>query len=326
MDGNRKTTVRAAVLLLLILSLALAMLNCRPGPTSVRGAVLEQNTDPHKESPIIDVNVTAVSGSTQATTKTNAEGSFKIDLKRWIRPGEPIRLTFQKPGYRPIVLNDPVGDTLYVVRMVPMVPKVEVPLKQPQMGVSNVKVRYSTKTSAAVSVGSAVKVFEVVNSGNIPCNGQSRCSPDGKWKASLGALDMDAGEGNEFRNVRLSCIAGPCPFTRVESEDFKPGREIHASILGWSDTTTFLVEAEVYHPMSSEVIQESYSVIFGRRLNFSVPETAEGISIEADENGSTVIYPLGPSLCLSWANCTATTDGDYSKTYRCELKPEYTFH
>lgn len=325
MDSKRKPTLRAAILLLLISGFTLSLLNCRPGPTSLRGAVLEQNSDPHKESPIIDVNVTAVAGSTQAETRTNAEGSFRIDLKRWIRPGELIHLTFQKAGYRPIVLNEAIGDRLYVVRMLPMVPKVETPVKQPQVPLSNVKVRYSTKTSAAASVGSAVKVFEVVNTGNIPCKGQSPCSPDGKWKASLGNLDMDAGEGNEFRNIRLSCIAGPCPFTRVESGDFRPGREIHATILGWSDTTTFLVEAEVYRPMSSEVIQETYPVIFGRRLNFSVPETAEGISIETDENGATVIYPLGPSLCLSWANCTATTDGDYSKTYRCELKPEYTF-
>src|SRR5207245_4627380 len=71
---------------------------------------------------------------------------------------------------------------------------------------------------AAVNIGSAVQVFQIENKGNVPCNGQDPCSPDGKWKAAIGGASLDAGTGNEFRDARVSCIAGPCPFTKIESE------------------------------------------------------------------------------------------------------------
>ena len=77
----------------------------------------------------------------------------------------------------------------------------------------NVRVRYSVKTITEADVGSAVKTFEVANVGDVPCKGHHPCSPDGKWKAALSSASLDAGEGNEFRNARVSCIAGPCPFS-----------------------------------------------------------------------------------------------------------------
>ena len=46
---------------------------------------------------------------------------------------------------------------------------------------------------------------------------------------------------------------------------------------------------------------------------------------QADVAGETVIFPLGPALFLSWANCDATVGRDQTKVYRCELKPEYQF-
>jgi hypothetical protein len=64
----------------------------------------------------------------------------------------------------------------------------------------------------------------------------------------------------------------------------------------WSDTTTFLLEAEVVHPMTSDKVRETYPVIFGRALNFSLPAAAEGPSIEAEIDGEAIIFPLGPSL------------------------------
>ena len=45
----------------------------------------------------------------------------------------------------------------------------------------------------------------------------------------------------------------------------------------------------------------------------------------ADVASETVIFPLGPALFLSWANCDATVGRDQTKVYRCELKPEYQF-
>jgi hypothetical protein len=196
----------------------------------------------------------------------------------------------------------------------------------PAIVIGNVLVRYSFKTLRSVDVGSAVKTFEVANVANLRCDNNPVCSPDGKWRATIGSMTLDAGPGNEFHDARLSCIAGPCPFTSVESDNFsKGGQKITASIRNWSDTTTFLVEAEVTHFMVSHVEHQSYPVIFGPALNFTLPADADGVSLEADVAGEAITFPLGPDLLLSWANCSATGNKDQTKLYRCELKPGYRF-
>ena len=52
------------------------------------------------------------------------------------------------------------------------------------------------------------------------------------------------------------------------------------------------------HPMVSDLVRESYPVIFGQTLNFSLPLLAEGPSIEAEINGDSIVFPLGPDLFL----------------------------
>src|SRR5204862_5157319 len=69
----------------------------------------------------------------------------------------------------------------------------------------------------------------------------------------------------------------------------------------------------------------SHTFRFGRALNFTLPSESEGVSIEADMERSTIIFPLGPALHLSWADCNARVNPDRSKVYRCELKPGYRF-
>ena len=56
-------------------------------------------------------------------------------------------------------------------------------------------------------------------------------------------------------------------------------------------------------------------------MNFTLPATAQGPSIEAEVNGVAIVYPLGPSLKLSWANCSMELVPIGTKLYRCELKP-----
>ncbi len=237
-----------------------------------------------------------------------------------------MTLRFRHPDYQPLDLNEFVGDKLYVARMVPLSRRTHAESDHPAVTVSNVRVRYSVKTTTEADVGSAVKTFQVVNVGNVPCRGRHPCSPDGKWKAALGSASLDAGEGNEFRNARVSCIAGPCPFAKVEFEDLsRSGRIINVSVRNWSDTTTFLLEAEVVHPMVSDIVRESYPVIFGQALNFSLSASAEGPSIEAEINGDSIVFPIGPDLFLSWADCHVTVDRDQTNVYRCELKPGYRF-
>jgi len=298
----------------------------RAQPITIKGAVLSQDPDPQKQLPIADVEITGTDGSTVRSAESDSSGFFSLTLRRGLRRRQPLTLHFRHPGYQPLDLNEFVSDQIYLARMVPITHETHVQSDHTDVAVSNIRVRYSVKTTTEADVGSAVKTFQVANVGDVPCKGRHPCSPDGKWKAALSSSSLDAGDGNEFRNARVSCIAGPCPFSRVEFEDLsRGGRKVSVSVRNWSDTTTYLVEAEVVHPMVSDLVRESYPVIFGRALNFSLPLSAEGPSIEAEINGELIVFPLGPDLYLSWADCHARIDKDQAKAYRCELKPGYRF-
>lgn len=292
-------------------------------PVILRGAVIAQDADPRKQLPIGGVQVSA--DELTASSKSDSSGFFALTLPKAIRRGRPILLHFRHPQYRSLDVNDYVGNQLYIVHLVSLDNK-PATANQPQVRLSNVRVRYTEKTQTELNVGSAVKTFEVPNTGNVPCRNQHPCSPDGKWKAALGSATLDAGVGNEFRAPRASCIAGPCPFTRVESNHMsKAGQILTLTVRDWSDTATFLLEAEVFRPMVTQREHWSYPAIFGEGMSFTLPSSAESVSMEADVDGQTVIFPLGPSLQLSWATCDASTNPDEGRIYRCTLKPGYRF-
>ena len=116
---------------------------------------------------------------------------------------------------------------LYIARMTPIPVQAAGPLAVKEIRIKDVRVRYAEQTSSTVNVGSAAKTFAVPNIGNVPCGNKPPCSPDGKWKASMGSITMDAGAGEQFNNARVSCIAGPCPFTNIETGAIpRPGRTI----------------------------------------------------------------------------------------------------
>jgi hypothetical protein len=298
----------------------------------IEGAVIQRDADSRKELPIENVAVTASDGVVSATTESDASGHFQLVLHRQVWSGQPILVQFRHPEYEPIGITLPAGrllvdDRLHVVGMVPLPEPAKPGPTGKESVVSNIRVRYTINSRTEKNVGSAVKTFQVVNKGNVPCNEQQPCSPDGKWKAATGSATLDAGQDNAFGNVRASCIAGPCPFTKIDPSGFEHGgRHITVSALDWSDTATFLLEAEVFHTAISSNVRESYPVIFGRTLNFTLPPTQEGVSLEGEIDGAPMVFPLGPNLYLSWANCTArTSDEDRTTVYRCELKPGYRF-
>lgn len=87
------------------------------------------------------------------------------------------------------------------------------------------------------------------------------------------------------------------------------------------------MEAEVYHTAINSNVRQLYPVIFGRTFNFTLLPTQEGVSLEAELDGSPMVFPLNTALYLSWATCIVRTDTDTEKTtvYGCELKPGYRF-
>ena len=292
----------------------------------LRGAVVKQNVDTRNQSPIADVEVSADDGLAVLDSKSDFSGAFTLSLPPGSRRGQPITLTFRHPDYQPLTLKEVISDDLCVIRMAPLHGEAEAGINEAAVAVGNVLVRYSTETTTIDHVGNAVKVFQVVNAGNVPCHRRSPCSPDGKWKAQVGGASLDAGEGNVFRNARVTCIAGPCPFTRVDTDGFSVGgRNIKVLTRNWSDTATFVLQADVSRTQVDEIVRESSPVIFGRAMNFTLPAKAEGPSIEAEMNGTRIVFPLGPTPVLSWADCNVRVEKNQVKDYRCELKAGYQY-
>ncbi|HZW96663.1 MAG TPA: hypothetical protein VFF64_27210 [Candidatus Eremiobacteraceae bacterium] len=315
----------AVVIGVALLTTILALIIWHRKPIFLRGAILVQDADPRKQLPIAHVAVSVSDDLALFPTTSDSSGLFVLELRKLIRRGHPIVLHFSDPQYRPLVLKDFVSDKLYIVHLVP-VSSEPAPQGHPAVKVANVRVRYTVQALTELNVGSAAKTFEIQNKGDVPCKGQHPCSPDGRWKATLGSGSLDAGPGREFRDARVSCIAGPCPFTRIESDGFsKGGQNISFSVRDWSDATTFLLEAEVFRPMVSQTEHWSYPVVFGDSLSFTLPADAGSESIEADLDGQTIIFPLGPSLFLSWAACDSGAQKT-TRVYRCALRPGYQFN
>jgi hypothetical protein len=298
-------------------------------PLVIRGAIIKQDTDPIKQSPIMDVEISEAHGLASGSAKSNFTGFFTLPLVSGVGRNESVTLRFLHPDYVPLDLTELASDKLTIVHLVPIHPDTAataVPLDHPPITVANVRIRYSTEATTQENIGTGVKTFQIRNVGNLPCNNSSPCSPDGKWKAAVTTESLDAGEGSVFRNARVSCIAGPCPFTKIDTDGFSQGgRSIKVTVRNWSDTTTFLFQAEVFRPQISDIVRMTYPIILGKSLNFTLPPSAEGPSVEAELNGENIIFPLGPIPILSWADCNVSVAKDQAKFYRCELGSGYQF-
>lgn len=293
--------------------------------TILKGAVITANADPRKQRPVPEVEITATDGISVVKTNSDSSGAFTIILPKRIFYGHLVTLRFRHMDYEPLDMQVLASGKLYVAEMVPINPENLLEHSLATQAISpNVTVRYTVKTATVVDVGTTVKAFVVQNTGDSPCSERPPCSPNGKWKAKQGSITLDAGPGNELRNFRASCIAGPCPFTKIDPSDLQQaGSSVTVTATTWSDTATFLAEAEVVHPMISDLVRTSYPVVFGDALNFTLPPAAEGVSVQADLNGQSIVFPLGPDLILTWADCNVRENPDQTRVYRCTLKPGY---
>jgi hypothetical protein len=329
MTSGRKNAIwiTASVGIILISALLLKLLHPQSRmPLTVVGSVIKQDADTHKQSPIEDIEISAPLELGAGNAKSDFSGYFKIKLPLNIDPGEHILLRFRHPDYWPVDLSVVVNGQLNVVPMTPIHGEAESKLSGAESVVANIQVRYTTEIATTENIGSGVKTFQVVNFGGVECDQHLPCSPDGRWKAAIDSASLDAGDGNVFQHARVTCIAGPCPFTKVDLDEFsRPARTIRVSVRNWSDTATFLLQGEVFHTQVRDIARMSSPVIFGRSLNFTLPADAEGVTMEAELDGSQVIFPLAAKPDLSWADCNVRTDQTQGKDYRCELKPGYRF-
>jgi len=330
MSRGRKITIWAIAVVLVGMGMLVwwLMRPRRPPikPVSITGVVLIHDTDPKKQLPVPNATIILADGGASVETKSDTSGLFRTTLRPGVEPGASVTLKVTRAEYEPFEMTQVPRGEIYVVRLTPVAREPAPRPNRPVLPLKDVRLRYTVKSTTTRNISSAAQTFEIVNKGNVPCDHHGPCSPDGKWKATIGSVSLDAGEGNEFRNARLSCIAGPCPFTRVESDNHaQPGRNLRASVRNWSDTTTFLVEAEVTRTMVSDMVRQSYPIKFGNAMEFTLPANAEGPCIEAELNGTDIVFPLGPAMRLSWADCVVDVSPDHTKLFQCELKPGYAF-
>lgn len=298
-----------------------------PRTSVITGAVLIQNSDARKQTPVANAEISATSGISTGLTSSDSAGFFSLTLKPAVRRGQPVVLSFRHADYQPLDMTEPAEGQVVLAYMTPVPITITSPQTAGPIGtLSDLRVRYSVNTEVSRNIGSIAKTFEVVNTNGVPCDDHSPCSPDGQWRATRRTVSFDAGEGSAYHNVRVSCISGPCPFTKIQSEKpSKNNRVFTVTALNWSSTATFLVEAEVVQNNPTSIVRQSYPVIFGQTLDFTLPGTAEGPSIEASVDGQDIVFPLGPELILPWATCTVKVQQDASKLYRCDLKDNFRF-
>lgn len=327
---RRTVAIYIAVGLVLTIAIVLLVRKLRGGDMEfMTGAIIADDRDPHKQRPVRDAVVTAESGLSVGKSVSESSGLFRLKLEPPVTNGDLIYLRVRHPDYHPFEITTPAEQRLHVLRLKPSAAtQTDNPSPEKSIRISNIRVRYATRITTTSTVGAAVRTFDIVNTGNVPCAGKPPCSPDGKWKATIGSLPLDTGtDDKHFRNVRVSCIAGPCPFTAIESDQFsRGGRKIGVSVRNWSDRVTYLLEAEVAQTMASEMIRHTYPPTFGRSMNFTLPAGATGTSIEADVDGVPIVFPLGPELRLSWATCGVENGAEGTRLYRCELKPGHIFN
>jgi hypothetical protein len=292
----------------------------------VTGTILRDHADAREQLPVPGAVVTASAGASTAQTESDASGFFHLRLEPAPFVGDALTLQVRHSDYEPLELSGPADRKIHVVRITPKDRAAKIEQVEPKHTIGNVRVRYGVKDTTVVNIGSAVKSFEAVNAGNVPCEKREPCSPDGRWKGAVASVTLDAGEGNRFGRIRVSCIAGPCPFSKVQKEELSAdGRQLEVGVLNWSDTVTYLVEAEVTDAMVRDTVRHSYPVIFGASMNFTLPPSAQGPSIEAELDDQNIVFPLGPKLILSWASCSAELSPDGTQLYRCDLKPGFRF-
>src|SRR5207249_1406944 len=145
---------------------------------SVTGAVMREDPDTNKQIPIADAEISVTNSGPAAEVKCDSSGFFRLSLPKGVRPGQQVTLRFRHPEYQPLDLKEMAGDRVYIARMMPISHEARPEPNHPTVEVAkNVVVRYSIKATTAIDSGSAVTAFQVVNTGNVPCNRREPCSP-----------------------------------------------------------------------------------------------------------------------------------------------------
>ncbi len=198
-----------------------------------------------KKHLIQGVRVTSSNGLASGPALTGSDGLFSLQLKPEAKNGIAIELNFNHEDYQEKDIPEVfAAGTPYVFYLWPknytyLTPPI------PRRSILN----FFAVAEAAPPLESTT--FQVQNRGSVRCNGRPPCSPDGKWKAAVVTASLDARQGRVFLagHTHADCIAGPCPWTKIDTDGFsKGGQRISVSVRNWSDTVTYRLWGEMTGP------------------------------------------------------------------------------
>ena len=159
-------------------------------PLTIKGAIIVSSDDVNKRAPIPGVWISVEGDSENQHAFSSPTGFFELNLGKRVKSDQLLILQFRHPQYLPTDVTTLATDGLFVARLAPIAEfGATAPSVAPTV-VSNIKVRYTVKTTTMLNVGSTLKIFHVVNVGSVPCAGHYPCSPDEKWQATVGSATL----------------------------------------------------------------------------------------------------------------------------------------
>ena len=124
-------------------------------------------------------------------------------------------------------------------------------------------------------------------------------------------------------------LASPdrAPSQRSNWRSFRrDGRHFNVSVRDWSDTTTFLLEAEVVRRMTGDTLRRILSSNFRTRCELQPARGGAGTRASKRKSmEKALFFPLDQISSYDGPIATVGVDRDQSETYRCKLKPGYQF-
>lgn len=206
----------------------------------MHGMVMVDDANPARRIAIPGVRVESSNGLASQFATTGSDGMFTLQLVPGAKDGVEIDLSLTHTDYQErdsaLVVGDNVPYTFYLW-----------PAAYPAAYRMDPRPRTFGFLAVAATPRVLSKTFQITNHGSVRCNGRQPCSPDGKWKANIGSASLEAGPGRVFTSGHADCIAGPCPWTSIESNGFSgTGRNsISVAVRNWSDTVTYKLWGEV---------------------------------------------------------------------------------
>src|SRR5258706_4017960 len=162
MPISRKTAILTVTIAALVLAAAVYGISKARELKFIAGAVLRDDRDLGKQLPVAGVQVSIDEELSEGVAISDSSGFFRVKLRPGVHMGQMVTMRLRHPDYRAMNLSEYLQDRLYVIRIVPLNPSEDAG-PDPPIVISDIRVRYATRSRLSVESGSALKTFEVVN-------------------------------------------------------------------------------------------------------------------------------------------------------------------